>query len=253
MLKERKRLEAQLKSIDLELSRMPDKHIFCSRNGNSYKWYESDGKKSKYLRKKRRSYAERLAKKKYLSCKKEDLLHELTAIDFYLRHHNSTGEKADALLQNPAYADLLAPYFKPVSQELHEWMNTSYEKCELYPEGLVHKTCAGFNVRSKSEAFIVAALYKRKIPFRYECLLKLEGISYYPDFIIRHPKTGAMYYYEHFGMMDKADYAKDAFAKLQMYAKHGIVLGINLIATFETKEHPLDVEMVESMLDYYFS
>ena len=254
MLEERRRLEEQIKSIDLELKKLPCKNIFCTRNGKHFKWYETDGKTSKYIPKSERIYAEKLAGKKYLSLLREDLQQEISAIDFYLRHHNPVGKKAEQLLtSNPAYAELLAPYFKPISQELHEWMNSPYEHNVLHPEKLVYKTSAGVCVRSKSEALIVMILYLKKIPFRYEALLQLGDTSYYPDFTIKHPETGEIYYWEHFGMMDIPEYARSAFSKMQIYANHGIIPGINFITTFETREHPLELEMLERIVDYYFA
>ena len=254
MLEERRRLEEQIKSIDLELKKLPSKSIFCTRNGKHFKWYETDGKTSKYIPKSKRIYAEKLAGKKYLSLLREDLQQEISAIDFYLRHHNPVGKKAEQLLtSNPAYAELLAPYFKPISQELHEWMNSPYEHNVLHPEKLVYKTSAGVCVRSKSEALIVMILYLKKIPFRYEALLQLGDTSYYPDFTIKHPETGEIYYWEHFGMMDIPEYARSAFSKMQIYANYGIISGINFITTFETREHPLELEMLERIVDYYFA
>ena len=252
VLEEKKYLEEQIESIDLELSQIPDKNFYCAKNGNSYKWYESDGKISKCISKKKRAYAEELAKRKYLSLKKKDLLQEMTAIDFYLRHHNTTGKKAEDLLSEPAYAELLSPYFKPVCQEFQEWMHMPYTRSELYPETLKCKTNAGIYVRSKSEVLIVMLLHMKKIPFRYECLLKLGETAYYPDFTIKHPRTGKIYYWEHFGKMDVPSYSKNAFAKLQTYLNYGIVQGTNLIATFETADCPLEADMVEKMIDYYF-
>lgn len=252
VLEERRHLEEQIKSIDLELNQLPGKDFYCAKNGNSFKWYESDGKVSKYIPKKKRLYAEKLAKKKYLSIRKKDLRQEIIAIDFYLRHHNVTGKMAADLLSDPAYAELLSSYFKPVDQELQEWMNASYPRNELYPERLIHKTSAGINVRSKSEVLIVMLLHMKKIPFRYECLLKLGDTEYYPDFTVKHPRTGKIYYWEHFGKMDDANYLKAAFPKLQTYSNFGIIQGINLIATFETSEYPLEVDLIEKIIDYYF-
>ena len=111
----------------------------------------------------------------------------------------------------------------------------------------------GITVRSKSEMLIVMLLHMKKIPFRYECLLKLGDSVYYPDFTIKHPKTGKIFYWEHFGQMDKSDYLKGVFPKLHTYANYGIVQGVNLIATFETKDNPLEADMVEKIMDYYFA
>lgn len=252
IIDERRHLEERIKSIDAQIGQLPSKHIYCSKNGNSFKWYESDGKKSKYIPKKQRRYAEQLAAKKYLMYLREDLLQEIRAIDFYLRHHNSIGERAERLLHEPAYKELLASYFAPISKELHEWMNASYERNELYPEKLIHKTNSGIYVRSKSESYIAKILHMKRIPFRYENLLELGENLYYPDFTIRHPRTGEIYYWEHFGMMDMPDYVRKACNKIQTYSNYGIIPGVSLITTFESKEHPLELEMIERIVEFYF-
>lgn len=107
-------------------------------------------------------------------------------------------------------------------------------------------------VRSKSEAFIDMLLHANKIPFRYECALTLGSITYYPDFTIMHPKTGEIFYWEHFGMMDDPAYAGKAFSKLHNYSKHGIIPSINLITTYETQDHPLDLDTVHRLVEQYF-
>lgn len=252
VLEEKKNLEKQIKAIALELRRMPKKSIYCTRNGTAYKWYETNGKVSKYIPKSERKYAEKLARKKYLLTRKKDLQQELKAVEEYLKCRQMTEANETKFKENSAYAELLAPYESSVSQEIQEWMRTAYERNEGHPEHLIYQTTAGFSVRSKSEALIVMLLHTKKIPFRYECLLKLGGIILYPDFTIKHPKTGKIFYYEHFGKMDDVEYVKNVFTKLQSYVNYGIIPGINLILTFETKEHPLEVELVEQLLDYYF-
>ena len=254
VLAEREQLEAQIKSIGLELKRLPRKHIYCTRNGKFYKWYESNGKTSKYIPKKKREYAEKLARKKYLTYLREELQQEKKAIDKYLSHHNLIGKKSEQLLEvGQPYAELLAPYFRPQSIESNEWMYSPYERNEFHLEKLIYDTSIGIKVRSKSEMLIVMCLHAKKIPFRYECLLRLGDASFYPDFTIKHPVTGEIYYWEHFGMMDLPDYVRNAFAKLKLYADYNIVPGSNLITTFETQTHPLDAEMINMMIEYYFS
>ena len=107
-------------------------------------------------------------------------------------------------------------------------------------------------MRSKSEALIDTALYRKQIPFRYECALQLGKWTVYPDFTIRHPNTGELYYWEHFGKMEDKEYADQAFTKLQKYNTHGIVPTIQLIMTFETKDNPLSPEKVDNIIEQYF-
>lgn len=137
------------------------------------------------------------------------------------------------------------------SQSLH-WMNEPYEKNPQHPEHLLHATSSGIFVRSKSESIIAMALHQNQIPFRYECLLQLGQASFYPDFTIRHPKTGQLYYWEHFGLIDDPSYRQNAFSKLQIYASYGIYPSIQLITTYETAQSPLNAALVETIINHYF-
>lgn len=147
---------------------------------------------------------------------------------------------------------MLGSYFQTSSQQIREWQNMPYEKNPKYPEHLIHKTVSGIYVRSKSESMIALQLYTEKIPFRYECALQLGETTLYPDFTILHPKTGEIFYWEHFGMMDEPHYYNKAFLKLQLYTSYGIVPSVNLITTYETKTHPLSSEIIEKIIEHYF-
>ena len=100
---------------------------------------------------------------------------------------------------------------------------------------------------------IVKMLKQHQIPYRYECQLILDDIELYPDFIIRHPRTGEVFYWEHFGMVDKPEYVKIMISKLQIYIANNIFPGINLITTYETHDHPLTFEMIEMLISYYLT
>lgn len=213
MLEERNRLEKEIHSLEQQIIALPPGNLFFSHNGKYLKWYQSNGHNPLYIPKNNRQLAEQLAKKKYLSMKQNELIQERDAINLYLKHHNSNNVLAEQLNQ---------------------------------------PTISGHLVRSKSEALIDTILYKNKIPFRYEAGLSLGDTTFYPDFTIRHPLTGEIYYWEHFGMMDNPDYAKKAYSKLQRYSSYGITQDINLITTFETKEAPLNPEWVENLVKYHF-
>lgn len=248
---ESQRLEKQMKHLESQILEFPKGKLICVRNGKRWKWFHSDGHTSVYIPKKNKNFAEQLAKKKYLSLLYEDMRHEKAAIDCYLRHHKKS--KAEALLLNePEYQKLLSPSFQPFSQEVKDWINAPYETNQKYPEHKIFKTSSGTMVRSKSEVLIDMALYTHGIPYRYECALNLGTMMIYPDFTIKHPKTGKIYYWEHFGRMDDENYAKTAADKLKRYIENGIIPNVNLIITFETKECPLDYEAIEKLIKEYF-
>lgn len=90
------------------------------------------------------------------------------------------------------------------------------------------------------------------------CTTAKKGFRWYQSdgkkkhFTIRHPRTGQIYYWEHFGRMDDSVYAKKAGSKLQMYISSGIIPSIQLITTYETLDSPLDMEVIEKILHRYF-
>jgi len=100
---------------------------------------------------------------------------------------------------------------------------------------------------------IATHLSLNKIPFRYESQLLLNNIPFYPDFTIRHPQTGEFIYWEHFGMIDDPTYSQNAFSKLQFFISNEIIPSVNLIATYETRKHPLTSDMVEQQIQLFLS
>ena len=252
MLTEYKKLDQKIKVTKEQLQNLPSDKLVLSHNKNHYKWYQSNGHTKTYIPKKEQKLAENLALKNYLTLSLEDLEKEKGAIQLYLKHHNSTSKAEQLLEQSTEYQKLLSSHFTPLSKDLSDWMNSTYEKNLSHPEHLSNKGFSDNYVRSKSEAMIDMTLYMHRIPFRYECALSLGGITIFPDFTIRHPKTGDFYYWEHFGLMDDPSYANNAYSKLQLYNSHGIIPSIQLITTYETKEHPLSAEVVEKIVEHYF-
>lgn len=249
--KNSKHLESVIATLQKQIASAPDGHLVCCHHGHYYKCYQSDGHTRQYIPKSRRFLAEQLALKTYRTYLLQEAQQEKKAMDSYLHLHQEALPSQNLLLI-PAYSDLLSGYFRPLSDELNEWMHASYEHNEKHPENLVHKTLSGHLVRSKSESMIASLLYTNHIPFRYENILTLDGTSIYPDFTIRHPKTGKKFYWEHFGLMDDPSYAKHTASKLQLYISHEIIPTISLITTYETQQSPLTAEVIQKLLDHYF-
>lgn len=252
MLSEYDKLDSQIISIKNQLKNLPPGKLICSQNGKYQKWFQSDGHQKVYIPKENQKLAEALAIKKYLSLLLEDLENEKRAIKFYLRHTSFHKNSEKLLTEESECRKLLTPYFTPLSEELSNWTKKSFEQNSNYPEQLIHKATSGNLVRSKSEAMIDMILSVYKIPFRYECALKLGEVTIFPDFTIRHPTTGKVFYWEHFGLMDNQTYANNTYAKLQLYTNHDIIPSIQLITTYETKKHPLTMEIIQKTVEHYF-
>ena len=244
-------LEKQIKELKRQIKGLPNGKLICARNGKYYKWYRTVGQKTMYLPKKNRELAQKLARKKYYEHLLEDKIKEKYAIQFYLNHYPNS-PKSEEILKKEEIRNLLNDYFKPTSEEAEQWIREKYEKNTLYPERLIHLSSSGNMVRSKSECMIDTMLFMNKIPFRYECALEIGEIKVYPDFTIMHPKTGKIYYWEHFGLMDNPEYAQKAFSKQQLYTSCGIIPTHQLIITYETKERPLDSSEIERVIENYF-
>ena len=232
---------------------LPDGKIICVHNGNRVKRFPSAGHTQTYIPKKHREYAQQLAYKRFLLEKQTECKKELYALELYQRPAVGENKKSDRFLsEDPAYQELLCPFYQMVTQEELIWSDTSYPKNPNYPEQLKYKSCKNEYVRSKSEALIAMNLYMKKIAYRYECELKIGKAVFYPDFTILHPLTGKEIYWEHFGKMDLPEYAKNAADKLHMYARNGIYPGDRLITTYETMEQPLDTAIVQKLITYHF-
>lgn len=232
---------------------MPQENLCCAKNGSHYKWYSCLNTTTNYISKKNKKYAEKLALKKYYEVELESLIQELNAIDICLAHYPKTNMSDEFLERNPEYQRLLSGLVSPSNCIVASWLKEEYDKNKGYPEGLKFKTNQGSLVRSKSEVIIANLLSSHNIPFRYECGLNLNGLTIYPDFTIMHPVTNQIFYWEHLGLIDNPSYAHSAMTKLQTYMSNNIFPTINLITSYETKDNPLDIGMIEELVKYYFT
>ena len=86
------------------------------------------------------------------------------------------------------------------------------------------------------------------VPYRYECKIQIGGHTFYPDFTLCHPQTGAIYLHEHFGMLGNSQYSEEVFKKLRLYNQNGWIMMQNLLISGESAESPLEVQTVENMI-----
>ena len=122
---------------------------------------------------------------------------------------------------------------------------------QLKELGLI--TEKGEYVRSKSEKIIADTLTKNNINYVYELPLRLKGYgTVKPDFTVLNKRTRHEYVWEHFGMMDDSIYVKNAIKKIEQYGKSGYVQGKNFIATFESKEAPLNTVTINRVIQDFF-
>lgn len=115
----------------------------------------------------------------------------------------------------------------------------------------------GEHVRSKSELIIADRLKAAGVSYFYEDPLvlseenKMECLLWHPDFRVQNIRTGKVYYWEHFGMMDNCEYCKTSQERLEIYAHYGYFPGDNLIITTESSQHGLNTEYVDCLISKY--
>lgn len=260
---EKKRLLKEKQRLEKLISRAPKGDLIYSTSKTKgktyYKWFVSLRQKGKkvhiYIPRSKHRLAQDLARKHLYQKKLEDTVRELEALDSYLKKHRANSD-IDRLIDLPAIGNLLAaddPAI-PVSMddELYKWKHAKYERNMEHPETLTVRTVDGNYVRSKSEALIYMLLLNYQIAFRYECRLDVGGYIYHPDFTIRHPVTGEIFYWEHIGKIDKPDKVIDFMQRLRVYINNGILPDHNLILTFESEGHPLDFSIVQDKIEEFF-
>ncbi len=253
MLEEKTRLEKEILNLQKKLKKLPAGSLICSEEKDSTRYYRCCEGKREYLPKSSGELIKQLALKKYYQAGLKDCTRMLRATEHYLKSMGDGESDVEKLTgKNQAYKDLLAFHFSASPNCDSIWENVPYIKSSEHPEHLVHKTLSDHMVRSKSEALIDMALFLNRIPYRYECLLQLGEHSFFPDFTIRHPKTGQIFYWEHLGMMDNPGYIRKNCHKLQIYCEHGIIPSIQLITTYETDQHPLSSQQVDEIIQTYF-
>lgn len=250
MKEECERLEKEISLLDKQIKKLPAKDFCLAKNGKYYKWYEMKEGKPKLIKKKEREYAKKLAYRRILLEKQKLLKKEKIAIDLYLAN-SPRKTNIDEFFTEKGYDDLLENRFEQSTRAI-EWAKENYPRKMDHPETLNKKTSFGLAVRSKSEAAIAEALYKHGIPFRYEWVQTLGGVEYGIDFTIMNPITGKIFYWEHFGMMDDGLYVSKSVPKIKAYAENGIYLGVNLIITGETLQHPFLPDDAEKVLHLFF-
>ena len=147
------------------------------------------------------------------------------------------------------FGDLLGKeYYLDGDVCLREWMKIPENQNPAFPKLRIHDTKRGVLVRSKSEVMIADSLFDRGILYKNETKLTLEGENYYPDFEIFHPKIRKIIWWEHLGRIADPKYVYKNLKKITVYGRNGIIVGENLILTWETEELPLTHRMIDQRI-----
>lgn len=246
-------LEKLKVKAEKSLEKAPEGSLVLSSSNGAEQYYhrtERGQSKGKYIPAEKRKFAMALAQKDY-----DQKL--LKAVGRDQKKIGKMLELLKGLEVSKVYEELAEPRKKLVKsyvltdeQYVEKWLSVKYSGKTFLPDTPMIKTERGERVRSKAEKILADKFYAMGIPYRYEYPVKVKGYGMvYTDFTLLNIAERKEIYFEHFGMMDNPEYCQNAILKLEEYAKSGIVLGKNLLVTFETSQQAVDMVSVEKMLE----
>ena len=241
----------------------PDVFLFIKKRGKDLRYYkrDKDNRTIVYLNKDKTDEIRALEEKNYWLKLEKTAREELEAL-----------EKAEKILEKtpdwenvyydipPEKRHLIKPYTaKPITmseKNLDAWRRLALKYGNRNKKYLAKNTTTlnGEHVKSKSEIIIADRLKVAGVPYAYEyetvVANEYSGTfeKWYPDFKVLNTRTGKEYYWEHLGMVDKADYFATSMFKLDVFADNDIIVGDNLILTMETVETPLNTQYIDMII-----
>lgn len=248
-------LERVLNQVRNRKNRAPEGTLRIVQKGEYLQYYhrkEAKDTRGSYLKKQESELAHQLAQKDYDQKLIHELEQEITVLSKCLKNYHP--EEIDHIYRklHPLRKSLVRPILQSDREYAAEWKKVSYKSKEIKEKNGEYYSDAGEQVRSKSEIIIANKLLKLGIPYRYEYpILFTSGVLVHPDFYCLNMRTRKEIAWEHFGMMDNAEYAEKAVRKIGEYQKNGYWFGRNLIATFETSLKPLSVMQLEKVIQEY--
>lgn len=260
LLKKEKELNNIIEKAEVSLQDAPKGKLRIAYDGVTPRYYyrsqELDGpfRTGKYIRKENQQFAYRLAQRDYDQKLLETAEKQQKAIQKLMKSYDEDDLEQVYAQMNPYRQEIVTP--RVISNQLfaEQWEHVEFQgktfangTPEIYTE-------KGERVRSKSEKIIADMLYRRGIPYRYECPIPLREIgTVYPDFTILNLKKRQEVYWEHLGMMDNSEYCERALYKLNCYIKNGICLGDRLLISYETLKRPLETAVIERIIETNFN
>lgn len=246
------------KYTEKELRKATAEKVRISKSSKGAQFYiksNKEDRKWKYISKKNKEVIKKGVQKAYdekvlkLICKEmkalSNMIEKLDLINLKIRDvYSNNLEEVKGLITPVDMSD---------EDFVNNWLREEYVGKEISDDIVCYETDNHEHVRSKSELNIANALFKHRIPYKYECPLEIDDTkTIYPDFTILDVKNRRVKYWEHRGMMDNMNYSSHAVYRIKDYLRNGIYIGDNLIISEESKEFPLGTNEIEQLIRVNF-
>ena len=129
-----------------------------------------------------------------------------------------------------------------------EWMANYRKPVNFYEDGLKSTFSSGSKMRSRGEIIIASRLEFFGIPYRYEAKIPHPDVNRVPDFTIKRPRDGKIFYWEHLGKTTDMKYLEENIRKLREYVDIGITPWDNLIITYDQDDGGIDVKRIDAII-----
>ena len=248
-------LQLVIEFLQKQLEKAPEGSLNGTSSHSQLQWQRIVGTKRFYLSSGNSKLIKALAQKKYNALLLEDFKRQRKALDKLINSYVPQNGEKTYMSMSERWRKQIVPLNIPDSEYADLWQSLRYKGKTIENTGFL--TSKGECVRSKSEIIIADVLASLCIPYRYEFPHKLKNgdlsrcIDVYSDFTCLNIHTRKEFVWEHFGLMDDAEYARNAVAKIEMYQNNGYFLGDNLIFTMETHEKPLNSKIVRDLAKKY--
>ena len=256
LLQRKKELEKAIKRASFILQYPVEERLEISGRNGHYRYYQTK-KDDIYPKTCEKKYlsdihaAKRIAEYDYAVHMTKLATAELSKLDKLLALYQDTTPEDYYSKLHPGRKSLISPLLPDDEAYTAQWLSEIPKSQNTYQKFTPFQTENNETVRSKSEKIIADKLKIMGVPYIYEKPLYLRTGTKFPDFTAINQRTRKEYYWEHLGKMDDSDYFESAMTKLEVYYENDIWPGKNLIITYETENHPIDISLVEKIIREY--
>lgn len=248
-----KDLKEQKRQLENEQEYLPEGYLNIRKykGKNYYTWQiPKKGRRKKIYRKgitRDKDQINKLVRKRYLDGALLRIDRNISLLEKMTEQYKNFDEASvmvDYIKKHPDLREGLR--YGNMSNE--EWAADYRKPVGFYEDGLKSTDSSGSRMRSKGEIIIASRLDFFGIPYRYEARIPHPHVNRVPDFTIRRPRDGKIFYWEHLGRVSDARYLEENIRKLKQYAEIGITPWDNLIITYDQEDGGIDVKKIDAII-----